>query len=184
MIVVLFAELVGEACLLGCLLGILVSSQTGLVYGVVVSALAVPVVLFLHGYYITRALAGMLLRIHNTWLYPAIAAALFVAHMYFALARSNSDLTPFAQAKELPFLAGGACIVFACAFIGDRLLRKWTRRGDDTSPRERGTVPSSAGGRETWSSSPAKNAIARLAWTTSGQGVLRARSGGLLSRTQ
>ena len=145
-VVVLSMELIAEALLLGCLLGVLVSSQIGLLYGVVASALAVPVVLFLHGYYVTRALAGIALRIQTRWLYPAIAAALFVAHMHFAVARSKSDLTPFAQAMELPFLAGGACIVGACAFFGDRLLRKWTHPSSNgPSPQHRGIVPGSAG---------------------------------------
>jgi hypothetical protein len=145
-VVVLSIELSAEALLLGCLLGVLVAGQIGLVYGVVGSALAVPVVLFLHGYYFTRALAGIALRIQKGWLYPAIAAALFVGHMYFALARAKRDLTPFAQATEVPFLAGGACIVFACAYGGDRLLRMWVRRGSGSSQQRHLIEPSSSGG--------------------------------------
>jgi hypothetical protein len=122
-------EVLAEALLLGCLLGALVSTQTGLLYGVIGSAMAVPVVLFLHWYYLTRAFVGMAWRNQIPWLYPAIAAALFVAHMHYALAQSKSDLTPFAQATELPFLAGGACMVFACAFGGSWLLRKWLQSG-------------------------------------------------------
>ena len=38
-VVVLSIELIAEALLLGCLLGVLVSNQTGLLYGVVGSAL-------------------------------------------------------------------------------------------------------------------------------------------------
>lgn len=121
----MLVELIAEALLLGCLLGVLVAGQTGLLYGVVGSALAVPLVLFLHGYYLTRTVASIALRLQARWLYPVLTAALFVAHMYFALARSKSDLTPFAHEKELPFLAFGAGIVFACALLGDRLLRKW-----------------------------------------------------------
>jgi hypothetical protein len=140
-IFVLLSELAAEVLLLGCLLGVLVSSQTGLLYGVIGSALALPVVLFLHGYYLTRCLAGLGLRSLSPWFYAAIAAALFVAHMHFAIARSKSDLTPFAQSTELPFLAVGACVVFACAFVGDRLLRKWTRPSGD-APSVLATEPS------------------------------------------
>lgn len=125
---VLSIELISEAVLLGCLLGILVAGQIGLVYGIVGSVLAVPVILFLHAYYLTRSLAGVILRIRTRWVYPTTVTALFVIHMSFALARSKSDLTPFARATELPFLTIGACIVFACAFAGDRLLSKWTHR--------------------------------------------------------
>jgi hypothetical protein len=91
-------------------------------------AFAIAVVLFLHGYYVTRAFIGLAWRGHK-WSYPAIATALFVVHMYIAIARSRSDLTPFAQAKEVPFLIGGACIVFVCAFFSDICLRKWTQSG-------------------------------------------------------
>lgn len=124
-VVVLSAELIMEAALLGCLLGTLVAGRLGLLYGVVGSALAIPVVLFLHGYYLTRVLAGLVLRLRRRWLYPAIAAALFGGHMYFALAQSQQDLTFFARATEIPFLILGACIVFTSALFGDGLLRKW-----------------------------------------------------------
>ncbi|MBZ5538873.1 MAG: hypothetical protein LAO31_23245 [Acidobacteriia bacterium] len=122
---VLLPELAAEAFLLGVLLGgLLFPHLTRLISGVWALAFAVGVVLFLHGYYLTRAFIGLFWRGHK-WLYPAIAAALFVMHMHIAIARSKNDLTPFAQATEFPFLAGGACIVFACAFLGDRFLRKW-----------------------------------------------------------
>lgn len=136
-VVVGLIEILAEALLLGCLLGVLVSSEIGLLYGVIGSVLAVPVVLFLHWYYLSRVLVGIAWRSRYPWLYPAMAAAAFVAHMHFAVARSKSDLTPFAQAKELPFLVGGACIVFACALGGNWLLRKWTRSGYNSQ----GVVP-------------------------------------------
>ena len=96
-----------------------------LISGVWASAFAVAVVLFLTGYYVTRAFFGVVWRSQKPLLYPAIAMALFGAHLHFAIARSKSDLTPFARATELPFLAGGACIVFACAFAGNWL--RWTQ---------------------------------------------------------
>jgi hypothetical protein len=125
--VVLLVELAAEALLLGCLLGALVSNQIGFRYGAIGSVLAVPVVLFLHGYYLTRAFFGVIWRSQTLWAYPALAAALFVAHMHFAFVRLKPDLSPMGRATELPFLAGGACVVFACAFAGNRLLRRWTQ---------------------------------------------------------
>jgi len=130
---VLLVELAAEALLLGCLLGVLVSNKIGLRYGVVGSVLAVPVVLFLHGYYLTRSFFGVVWRSQTLWAYPATAAALFAAHMYFAFVRLKPDMSPFARAIELPFLAGGAGIVFACAIAGNWLLRRWTQVGG--SPR-------------------------------------------------
>ncbi len=113
---VLLVELTSEVLLLGCLLGALVSSKIGFLYGAGGSVLAVPVVLFLHGYYLTRAFFGAVWRSQTPLAYPATAAALFVAHMYFAFVRLNPDMSSFARATELPFLAGGASIVFACFF--------------------------------------------------------------------
>lgn len=129
-IVVWLIEVLTEALLLGCLLGALVSSKIGLLNGVIGSALALPVVLFLNWYYVTRALAGLASRSRNPWLYPAIVAVVFVVHMHLAFARLKSDLSPFGQAVELPFLVGGGCIVFVCALGGNRLMRKWTRLGN------------------------------------------------------
>src|SRR5580704_17250673 len=84
--------------------------------------------LFFHGYYLTTALFGLVWRSQRPWLYPAIAATLFIVHMVIPVVRSQSDLTPEARSIELPFLAGGACIVFACRFLGGWFLRKWSRQ--------------------------------------------------------
>lgn len=120
-------EVLAEALLLGCLLGALVSNQIGLFYGVIGPVLAVPVLLFLNGYYLTRALAGLVWGSQRAWLYPSIASALFVSIVHIDVARSKSALTPEARAAEFPFLAGGACIVFTYAFVGNWSLRKWVQ---------------------------------------------------------
>ena len=126
-IIVLFFELLAEAFLLGTLLGVLLLPNfIHLITGIWALALAVAVVLFLTGYYVTRAFFGFVWRSQKSWLYPAIATALFGAHLHFAVARSKSDLTPLARATEVPFLVGGACIVFTCAFAGNCFLRRWT----------------------------------------------------------
>ena len=124
-IVVWLTEIVAESLLLGCLLGALVSTQTGLLYGMIGSVLAIPVVLFLHWYYLTRALAAVAWSIRPQ-LYPLIAATLFVIHMLVIFLRLNPDMSSLGKARELPFVACGACIVFACAFAGNSLLRKWS----------------------------------------------------------
>lgn len=136
-------EILAEALLLGILLAaLLFPNFVRLISGIWALAFAVVVVLFLHGYYLTRALIGVVWRSQNKWLYPALAAALFVAHMHIAIVRSKSDLTPFAQATELPFLTGGACIVFACAFVGGWVLRKWTQIDrEKQEPQHQGIVP-------------------------------------------
>ena len=130
-LLVLSVELLAEVVFLSCLMGVLVATKVWIVYGIVGMALVLPVILFLHGYYITRVLAGFLPRFQKRWFYPAIAATLFVAHLYYALAQAQSDLTPFARATELPFLAIGAGIVFLCAFVGDGWLERWTHSGNN-----------------------------------------------------
>ena len=39
----------------------------------------------------------------------------------------ENDFTPEARAMESPFVLCGACIVFACAFAGNRVLNKWVQ---------------------------------------------------------
>jgi hypothetical protein len=128
-IVVLLIELVAEAVLLGLLFGVLMSSQTGLLYGVVDGSLILPVILFLNWYYLTRSVAGLALRFHRPWLYPTVVAGIFIAHMCYIITPSRLGLTPFGHATVLRFIVGGVCIVFACAFAGDWLLRKWEKAG-------------------------------------------------------
>jgi hypothetical protein len=88
-------------------------------------ALIVAVILFMHGYYVTTALFGVVWRSRKSWLYPAIAAALLVLHTRLIFWRAGSDFTRETRAMELPFAVMGACIVFACSFAGGRVLDKW-----------------------------------------------------------
>lgn len=127
--IVWLIEVLIEGLLLGCLLGALVSSEIGLLYGVGGSVLAVPVILFLNGYYLTRALAGVAWISKSPRMYPLLAAAIFLIHVSFVFNRSKGDFTPFARATAVPFLAGGTCIVFVCALGGNWLMRRWVRSG-------------------------------------------------------
>ncbi|MGE0405501.1 MAG: hypothetical protein AB7O65_04310 [Candidatus Korobacteraceae bacterium] len=120
------AEVLVEAVLFSCFLGVLVSSQTGFFNGIIGSVLAVPVILFINGYYLTRALAGVAWRSGSQWLYPLLAAAVFMGHVYFAVSNSTGSFTPLARAAVIPFLTGGTCIVFACASAGNWLFQKWS----------------------------------------------------------
>jgi hypothetical protein len=115
-----------EVGLLGALLGYLfVPNFTGSFSVVWVSAVGVGFVLFVHGYYVTTAFSGVVWRSAKWWLYPAITAALFVIHSHIIFILGKNDFTPEAKAMEYPFVLCGACIVFACAFAGSRVLNKW-----------------------------------------------------------
>jgi hypothetical protein len=129
-IAVLLIELLAEALLLGGLLGAMVSAQIGLKNGMIGSMLAVPVILGLHGYYVSRVLATVAWASKAKWLYPAIAATVFVAHVLVIASQFKSDLSFYAQRLILPFLVGGACIVFACSFAGIQLFRMWSQANE------------------------------------------------------
>jgi hypothetical protein len=126
-ILIWITEIVAEALLSGCFFGVLLSSQIGLLYGVMGGLIVLPWVLLLHWYYLTRALAAAVRSIRPQ-LYPGVAATLFVIHMHIAFVRLEPDMSSLGKAMELPLVAGGACIVFACALAGNWLLRKWAKR--------------------------------------------------------
>ena len=118
-------ELLMEALLLGSLMGVLISSHTGLQNGIIGSILSVPVILALHGYYISRVLSVIVRTRVTRWFYPLLACFVFICHAWYAFWQMKSSLSPFAESEKTPFLIGGACIVFVCAFIGTIALERW-----------------------------------------------------------
>ena len=137
-IVIFLVELSVEAMLLGSVLGALVSYRLGLLNGMLGSILAVPVILGLHGYYISRVLAVVTRVSKMSWLYPLTATSVFIAHVLYIVSRFKSDLSPVAHAMSVPFLVGGACVVLACSLAGSSAARKWApaRRNVSIAPSE------------------------------------------------
>jgi len=123
---VLIIELTVEALLLGGLFGAVIANNAGM-NGILGSILAVPVILGLHGYYLIRFLAVVASLASRKWLYPVIAAVVFIGTVAFIAFQGKSDFSAQAQAIIPLFLGGGACLVFACSFAGDRLFRRWNR---------------------------------------------------------
>jgi len=118
-------EILVEGFLLGILLGALtVPNFISLLPGAWGWELAVGVILFLNGYYLTKALFGLVWKGQESWLYPGIAATLFVIHMYLFYVRAKPDISGLPRVI-LPFQVGGACIVFVCTLFSGWLLRKW-----------------------------------------------------------
>lgn len=99
-----------------------------------VSALLVGVVLFVHGYYFTTAIFGVLWRTKKSWLYGATTATLFALHSHIVFLRAKPDFTPEARAMEAPFVLCGACVVFACSFGGNHILNRWGQTSGNTNP--------------------------------------------------
>jgi hypothetical protein len=129
-LVIWLLESIVEIFLLGGLLGALsVPNFINLLPGVWALAFGVGVVLFLHGFYVTTALFGVVWRSHRSWSYPAIAASLLIIHTRVIFFRLKPDLSPQGRATELWFETGGACVVFVCTFVGGWFLRKWIQAG-------------------------------------------------------
>ncbi|MFO0284241.1 MAG: hypothetical protein ACK532_20270 [Acidobacteriota bacterium] len=72
------------------------------------------------GYLITTALFGVVWRSPIAWVYPAVAAVLFVLHVRFFADGWTAE-------TKIPVQVGGACIVAACTFVGNQLLRRWVQ---------------------------------------------------------
>ena len=122
-------EIGTEALFLGILFVFLIVPTREMSFSVVlVSALPVILVLFLHGYYLTRPVLGMLWNDKFPTFYGACAAILYSIQMYIAFARLKPDMRPEAVNKALPLLLGGAAIVFASALVGRLQLGKWIKR--------------------------------------------------------
>jgi hypothetical protein len=112
-------ETAAEAVLLGGLLVILSGTgRHGLVKDLEFAIIATLFVFMLgSGYLVTTALVGVVWRSKRVWLYPAIAAVLFIVHLQFSA-------TGWTSSEKLPIQGAGACIVFACTLAGNYLLRK------------------------------------------------------------
>lgn len=90
---------------------------------------AVTAVVFMFGsaYLLTTATFGIVLRGQRLWLYPLVAALLFVIHLQFYASGWTSS-------QKLPIQVFGACIVVACTLAGGWLLRRWVQAGSGARP--------------------------------------------------
>jgi hypothetical protein len=72
------------------------------------------------GYLLTTAIFGVVWRSPSVWVYPAVAAVLFILHVqFFADGWTGST--------KIPVQMGGACIVAFCTCVGNQLLRRWVK---------------------------------------------------------
>jgi hypothetical protein len=133
-IVVWLVERLLEACILGGLfMYLMIRAGADIPRGtlatrgseVLIFGLVVAVMLFVHGYYVTTAMCGVIWRSPKPWVYPMIMVALFAVHTHIIFLRGKPDFTPEVRAMELPFVGGGAFVVFACSRIGNEALKRW-----------------------------------------------------------
>lgn len=79
----------------------------------------VGVFLFYHGYYLTMAFAGLFYRSDGNVHYPIVAAMLFLVHTNLVYLNLGGNPAP------VSCLISGSSLVFLCALLGNRLLKKW-----------------------------------------------------------
>ena len=84
-------------------------------------ALVIITVLFSTGYLLATAIFGVVWRSQRLWLYPTVAAVLFLAPVqwYFIEAGPGPTL------ERWSFQLGGMCIVFIVTSVGNLVLRRW-----------------------------------------------------------
>jgi hypothetical protein len=125
-LVVWLIETSCEALLLGAVL--IVSSmsygpsQSGFAKDLLFSAWATAFVfMWGTGYVVTTLLFRVFLRGQRLWLYPAVAAVLFLTHLQILFFIA----TGWPSSQRIQVRAAGVCIVFACTFAGSFVLQKW-----------------------------------------------------------
>jgi len=78
--------------------------------------------MFGSGYLVTTGVVGVFFRSQHVWLYPTVAALLFIAHdQFFYRGWKVPDR------GQVQVQIAGACIVFACCYGGNWYLRKWSQ---------------------------------------------------------
>jgi bacteriorhodopsin len=90
-------------------------------FNVRLTLFAVNVFMLGSGYPITTGIVAILFRGRIRWLYPTIAALLFVVHEQFFL-------TGWAPPEpiHIQIQASGASLVFATTFLGGKYLQRWS----------------------------------------------------------
>ncbi len=75
---------------------------------------------FTTGYLLTTVVARIVWKGQKLWSYSAIAAVLFLIHseVFFVVSGGSTRL------QKLLIQAVGACVVFACTFLGSVILQK------------------------------------------------------------
>lgn len=124
---IVISELISEAVLLGILLALVLAPRTFNATALWVAPLPVTLVLYLHGYYLTRPILGLLWGGRRVGLYSLTASALFAIHMLIGYLRLRPDMKQVSQWTVLAFFAGGTTIVFVCALIGHHWLARKSR---------------------------------------------------------
>lgn len=96
------------------------SDELGSIEGL---AAGVVLIFFSTGYLLTTVLFRTFLPTTKTWLYPALAVALYEIH--FEILNFSAGGAWGDRAMRVWFRGGGAVIAFSCTMFGNVLLRRW-----------------------------------------------------------
>ncbi|MGH7489235.1 MAG: hypothetical protein ACREMY_27070 [bacterium] len=77
---------------------------------------------FSTGYLLTTAIARAVWRRDTVRLYPAVAAGLFLIHFEILNHATGGAFDPL---KRVVIRIAGVCVVLACTFAGNLILRRW-----------------------------------------------------------
>src|SRR5580704_8631414 len=118
-----FIETVSEALLLGLTLILLLGhDQHAFFRDVLISASAVSLLFFSTGYLLTTMVVRTVWKGRRSWLYPAVATALFFIHFEIMNVGVRGA---FAPADRFRIRIAGAFVVLVCTSLGTLVLRRW-----------------------------------------------------------
>jgi intracellular septation protein A len=122
-IVVWFIETCVEVLLLGLVLALLLGhDQHAFLKDVLIYSSGIGLMFFSTGYLLTTIVVRAVWKAPKLWLYPAVATALFFIHFEIMNVSVRGAFEPPTRVRVR---VAGACIVFACTFVGTVVLRRW-----------------------------------------------------------
>lgn len=118
-----FVETCAEVFLLGLVLTVLLGhDQHAFFKDLSIYSSGIVLMFFTTGYLLSTIVVRAVWRGQTLWSYPAIATVLFFIHFEIMNVGLGGAFEPSAR---LPILTAGACITFACTFVGGFVLREW-----------------------------------------------------------
>ena len=122
-IVVWLIETCLEVLLLGVVLTLLLGhDQHAFLKDVLIYSSGIGLLFFSTGYLLTTIVARAAWKAPKLWLYSAVATALFFIHFEIMNLGVRGAFEP---PTRIRVRVAGACIVFACTFVGTLALRRW-----------------------------------------------------------
>ncbi len=123
-IAVWFIETASEVLLLGLVLTLLLGhDQHAFLKDVLIYSSGISLLFFSTGYLLTTVIVRAVWKGRQSWLYPAVAVALFFIHFEIMNLGMRGAFEPPTRFRVQ---VAGACIVFVCTLVGTVALRRWT----------------------------------------------------------